>query len=301
MKKPVSEFMPTAPSMKAVFAILIAVGLYALQDLLVKLLPKEISLVEIFFFRSLFGFIFIIPMILREKHPQPFKTQQPVWHLVRCVATLCSTLCFISAFRLMPLAEAYAITFSAPIFMSFFAILLLGEPSSYQRWLAVFLGFCGVLIMFRPGPPEANPGSLIALGGGIFHAISQLLTRKLTQKDSLSLVITSFTVLTFVVSGAMMPFYWQSYALETLLALTAIGILGCGAHFFMSWAFQLAPVSFIAPFDYAALLWGLLFDILIWGAFPDAFMICGVALVIFAGVYLVRKEQNRKIIVSLDS
>lgn len=281
--------------------MMMSVGLYAIQDVFIKILPEGLSLVEILFFRSLFGFIFIVPMITRENHPTPFKTDHPFLHLFRALATICSTYCFISAFRLMPLADAYAITFSAPIFMTFFAIVFLKERSTFQRWVALFLGFSGVILMFRPGPPEANSGSFIALCGGVFHAIAQLLTRKLSQKDSLSLIVTSFTVLTFVITGAVMPFYWQSYSLEILSYFAVIGILGCGAQYVMSQAFKLAPVTSIAPFDYSALLWGLLFDIMLWGAFPDFYMVSGVCLVILAGVYLIRSEGERNLSVSLDS
>ena len=150
--------------------------------------------------------------------------------------------------------------------------------------------------MFRPGPPEANPGSFIALAGGVFHAIAQLLTRKLSQKDSLSLIIVSFTVLTFIVTGVMIPFYWQPYSIQVLVSLAAIGTLGCGAQYMMSQAFKIAPVASIAPFDYAALIWGMAFDALLWHSFPDTYMVSGVSLVIFAGLFLIRSEQRKALL-----
>ena len=277
---------------RAVLLIMASVGLYAVQDVLIKVMPSEFSLVEIIFFRSLFGVFFIIPMIRREKHPHPFQTKHPILHFMRASATVLATFCFICALRLMPLAEAYAITYSAPIFMTLFAILFLKEKSTIQRWGTLFLGFIGVLVMFRPGPPEANPGSFIALAGGIFHAIAQLLTRKLSQEDSLSLIIVTFTGLSLIITGAMMPFYWQSYPIEVLLSLAVAGVLGCGAQYMMSQAFQIAPVASIAPFDYAALIWGMVFDAFLWSSFPDIYMISGVFLVILAGLFLIRSEQK---------
>ncbi len=299
MKIPASKVtLPDTPSKafsshsKAVFFMMFAVGLYAIQDVFAKTLPPNISLVEILFFRSVFGLLFIVPMILKERHPHPFRTKYPVQHFLRALATIIATYCFISAFRMMPLAEAYAITFSAPIFMTFFAILFLKEKSTFHRWFSLFLGFTGVLIMFRPGPPEANPGSLIALTGGVFHAVAQLFTRKLSQEDSLSLIIISFTLLTFILTSIAMPFYCQAYSIKIMISFSAIGFLGCAAQYVMSKALQLAPVASIAPFDYAALLWGLLFDALIWHSFPDVFMCSGVTLVIIAGLFLIRSEQK---------
>lgn len=286
--------MPENAYVRAVFFMILSVGVYAVQDVFIKMLPAELSLVEILFFRALFGIFFIIPMVRAEKHPRPFYTKAPLLHLIRSGATVMATLCFIYSFRTMALADAYAITFSAPLFMTFFAILFLKERSTPQRWGALILGFTGVLVMFRPSLPQANWGSFIALAGGIFHAVAQLLTRKLAQKDSLSLIIISFTLITAGVTGILMPFYWQSYSSEVLLSFTFIGILGCAAQYGMSRAFKLAPVASIAPFDYSALLWGMGFDAALWHVLPDAYMICGVSLVIFAGLFLIRSEQKRQ-------
>lgn len=279
---------------RAVMFMFSSVFLYGLQDTFVKNLPSSVSLVEIVFYRSLFGFITIFFMMRLEKKTwgkNLFKTDRPFAHFLRCLFSTATIFCFILSFRMIPLADAYAFSFSTPLFMAFLAPFILGEKVSLQRWVAVTFGFMGVLIMLRPGFGDFRTGSYIALLGGIFYAFQLMYTRDLSKKDSNTLIVSSFALMCLVVSGALMPFYAQMLDLKIILMFITLGVLGMGGQFSMAQAFRLAPVSAIAPFDYAALLWATFLGYVFWNDLPDGFMIAGALCVTVAGIYLIRHER----------
>lgn len=280
----------------AIMMMMFSVAMYATQDVFVKLLPPEISVVQICFFRALFSFIPIGLLAFAENPGTLFKTDQWGLHFWRSLFALFALFCFIAAFRMIPLAEAYTLTFSCPFFMTALCIPLLKEKVPYWRWLAVFTGFSGVLIMMRPGAGVLQIGSLFAIAGGFFYAISLILVRKLSHhhQDSNTLIVATFCLLSVLLLLPLLPFVWQPMDLQTTLRLVLIGILGGTAQYGMTQAFRLAPVSQIAPFDYAALLWALGFGYFIFNEVPDTIMIFGGMLIVGAGLLILRSESREQ-------
>ena len=276
----------------AVMFMMISVATYATQDVVVKLLPPEITIIQICFFRGIFSFIPIMVMVIFEKEKRFLKTDQPGLHVLRTIASSLSLLCFISAFRLIPLTEAYAITFSCPLFMTLLCIPILKEKVSSQRWLAVIVGFIGVLVVMRPGQDAIHIGGIIALFGGLFYAVSLILIRHLSDRDNNTMMILTFNIMSTLICGALLPFNWVDFDLSLLPHFLLIGILGGSAQYAMTQAFRTGPVSAIAPFDYVALLWAVGYGYFIWDDIPDAYVIVGSLLIVGAGIYIVRHEKK---------
>ncbi|MFN7709376.1 MAG: DMT family transporter [Holosporales bacterium] len=275
----------------AVLFMMLSVGLYAVQDVIVKSLPTELHVVQISFFRSFFAFIPIFVIGYYERRQRIFKSQWPIGHLVRATLSFLALLCFIHAFRTMPLANAYTFTFTAPLFLTLFSAPLLREKVSPARWGAVVVGFSGILIMLRPSG-GLSMDSLIALGGGVFYGLSLVYVRSLSSTDSNTLIVLTFTLLSTFLSGLALPWFWQPMTLTTLALFACVGTLGGLAQYAMTQAMRLAPVSSIAPFDYAALLWAVLFDWIFFTTKPDVWMLLGGSIIIGAGLFLAKREKT---------
>jgi drug/metabolite transporter (DMT)-like permease len=277
----------------AVGMMMLSVTTYACQDVFVKLMPSHISVMQICFFRSVFAMLPIIAFTIREDPRTVFKTDQWGLHFWRSLFSCLALFCFISAFRLIPLADAYTLTFSCPLFMTALCIPLLRETVPFWRWLAVLTGFGGVIIMMRPGYGVLEPGGLFALAGGFFYAISQVLVRKLSHhhQDSNTLIVITFTIMSGLLTVPFLPFVWQPLNAELLAKFALIGVLGGVAQYAMTQALRLAPVSKIAPFDYAALLWAVGFGYFIFHEIPHVYTVFGALLIIGSGFVIVRSEK----------
>lgn len=278
----------------AVAMMMMSVAAYATQDILVKLLSPEIHVMQICFFRAVFALIPIVAFTMMENQQTVFKSNQWYLHFWRSLFACLSLFCFIASFRLIPLAEAYTLTFACPLFMTALSIPLLKEKVPLWRWATVITGFIGVIVMMRPGLGVLDTGGLFALIGGLFYAISLIFVRKLSHdhKDSNTLIVSTFTLLSILLTLPFLPFVWQPINFETMSRLALIGILGGTAQFAMTQAFRLAPVSKIAPFDYAALIWAVAFGYIFFGDIPDIFMIAGTMLIIGSGLVVIRSESK---------
>ncbi len=275
----------------AVLFMMLSVGLYAIQDVIVKSLPAELHVVQITFFRSFFAFIPIFVIGYYERKQRIFKSEWPVGHMIRAILSFLALLCFIHAFRTMPLANAYTFTFTAPLFLTLFSAPLLKERVSLARWGAVLGGFSGILIMLRP-EGGLSVDTMIALGGGFFYGLSLVYVRSLSSTDSNTLIVFTFTLLSTLLSGLALPWFWQPMTWLTVAFFAAVGTLGGLAQYAMTQAMRLAPVSSIAPFDYAALLWAVAFDWLFFATKPDLWMLLGGSIIISAGLYLAQSEKK---------
>lgn len=277
----------------AVIMMMLSVAAYATQDVLVKLLPPEITIVQISFFRALFAFIPIFILGWMEYRPGLMKTTQWPLHIWRSLFSSLALLGFIGSFRLIPLAEAYSLSYSCPLFMTALSIPLLNEKVSVWGWATIMTGFAGVIVIMRPDAGLLDVGGGFALVGGMSYAISLIFVRSLTHhhRDSNTLIVTSFTLICCLLLLPFLPFNWVPMDQHTFGMLTVIGILGGSAQYAMTQAFRMAPVSKIAPFDYVSILWAVGFGYFIFGEVPEIYVILGGLMIIGSGLVILRSEK----------
>ncbi|MCE2951987.1 MAG: DMT family transporter [Alphaproteobacteria bacterium] len=276
---------------QAVLLMMLAIGFYALQDVCVKSLPSSIHLVEILFWRSVFALPILLLLVKTERHPNPWHTQKPLHHLLRALFSSIATLFFIASFRQMPLGDAYALTFSAPLFMALLGALLLKENPPPHRWQAVFMGFVGVWVICEPSLDTPSL-YLIPLVGGLFHGLAQLSLRGLTKEDSTSLIVATLLGTSLFLCAPLMFQHSWNYSTHELTLFMGVGLLGGFAQWLMTHAFRKASLTFLAPFDYIALLWGIGFDFALWHHRPSQYLMGGTCLILGANFYLMWQERR---------
>src|SRR5436190_16204129 len=173
--------LPAAPRQDAARGILLmlgAVAVFSTMDALIKYLTARYSPVQIIFFRNLFAFVPIFPVLARSGGLSLLRTRRAGSHITRAAMGLGAMVCFFTAFALMPLADVVAISLSAPIFVTAFSVPLLGEHVGLRRWMAVLVGFVGVLVMVRPGSAALNdPVLFLPLAGAVLYALALIARR----------------------------------------------------------------------------------------------------------------------------
>jgi drug/metabolite transporter (DMT)-like permease len=223
-------------------------------------------------------------------------TRRPFDHLGRAAVGMAALWCWFYAYRNMPLADAYALSFSAPLFMTALSMPMLGEPVGRHRWAAVLVGLAGVLIMVQPGSGVFGLSALVVLLSALLYALAMILLRALGATESTLRTVFYFTLFCTVVSAASLPFTGrlpQSWGDAGLLV--GIGLLGGVAQLFLTEAYRNAPVSIVAPFDYSAMLWAVLLGMAVFGDRPGWPVLSGAAVVIASGLYILHRESVRGI------
>lgn len=268
---------------------LLATLFFSLMSLSVRLASVEAPVGQIVFWRSAVALLPILAYLAwRRQLRQGLRTERPLAHVKRslygCAAMFFS---FLSIAHL-PLALATALSFLAPLIVVPIAVALLGERPGIVVVAATLLGFLGVGLMLWPAMvgPELAVGTLIGVGAGLACAATTALAKteikRLTATEAPAAIALYFAVVCAACGLATWPFGWTDVGHTALVALIASGVFGGFAHIAMTEAVARAPVSTLAPFEYTAMIWALLFDVLIFALWPDLSSIVGALLILTA-------------------
>jgi drug/metabolite transporter (DMT)-like permease len=272
---------------------LLAFGLYSTMDMMVKLVSARLRVTQLLFLGSAFALVPLMILVWRSGGWPQLKTQRLKWHLLRGVIGMLGGACSYYAYSRMPLADAYAIAFSAPLFITMLSVPLLREHVGWRRWTAVAVGFVGIIIMLRPGRGAIGLGSLAALGGALGYAASVLLMRHMRITETAAAQMVYPTVVSLLGMGFLMPWVWTPPTLLEWALLAATGTCGGTAGICLVTAYRGAPATVVAPFQYTQMLWGMGYGFVIWSQRPDRQMLLGAAVVICTGIYILHRETIR--------
>ncbi|WP_020594464.1 DMT family transporter [Kiloniella laminariae] len=278
----------------------------SVMDGIAKWLTASYSLISIILIRNTFSLPLTVALVIKSGGWQTLRCDRPWLLLARSALIIVTAGSFYAALPLMPLAEAFAITFVGPLFITILSVIFLGEKVGPHRWGVVFTGFCGVLVIFQPGTDAFQPAAFLPLIAAFFYAVLMIITRQL-RHHSTSAGITFWGTLTTVILALvalLLPwdaFAWTRPDNSDLLMILVMAIVATTAHFLTSQAYRIAPAAVIAPFEYTILLWGLLFGWFFWNEIPEAHVLIGAAVIVASGLYLIYRESRSMRKTVLDS
>ncbi len=277
----------------AILSSVSAVFCFSMVDALAKWLGQDYAAMQILFFRYVFGLLPVAVFVWRSGGLSALRTRRPGAHALRAGLLFVALLLFFEALQSLPLAEAIAVAFTAPLLVTALAGPVLGETVGARRWAAVIVGFIGALIMVRPGTAAFHPEALLVVGSAFSFSLLVLLTRRMTRTESAVSLLTYSTIFAGALSVPFLAQVWRPPAGEDLGLFVLIGIVGSVAAYLVILAYRHAPVSVLAPFDYTGLIWGALLGWLIWREQPDPPVWIGAAIVALAGLYVTRREAKQ--------
>ena len=171
----------TAPGIACIVA---AMMMLSLQDSLVKWLGATYPLHQIVLTRSLIASVVTLIVLAATARLALLRTRRWSLHLTRGLLLVITNSAFFLALVAMPIAEAVAMFFVAPLFITLLSALLLGERVGPRRLVAVLVGFAGVVIVVRPGSGLFGYVALLPVGAAATYAVMQIMTRRLGATDS---------------------------------------------------------------------------------------------------------------------
>ncbi|WP_158965060.1 DMT family transporter [Chachezhania sediminis] len=288
---------------RAVGLYLSSIFLFSVMSAMVKSLSEEIPAGELVFFRSFFGFPpIIILLVMRGQLSQGLRTKRPGAHVWRGLVGTSSMALMFGGLGLIPLPEATAIGYAAPIFTVILAALLLGEKIRMIRISAVGVGLVGVLIMIWPriggvmagnvAADMATVGALMVLGSTALRAVVQIHIRKMVKTENSSAIVFYFTLSSTVASLLTLPFGWVMPDWDTFLLMVLMGLLGGIGQILVTTSYRFGPASLIAPFDYSSMLFALVIGYVWFAEVPTLPMMAGAALVIAGNALVIWRERQ---------
>lgn len=283
-------------NLRGILLMIIAMGLFAVEDTLVKLASGGLPTGQILFMLGFAGApIFAIWGASKGASALTRAALHPAL-LWRNALEMIGTFGFVTALTLIPLSLASAILQAAPIIVTAGAALILGEAVGWRRWAAVILGFVGVLIILRPGAAGFDPNSLWAVLGVVGLAGRDLATRKMPAGLPTTTVATwgfasvgALGVLEMTTGGgAVWP---DGRGLGLVAAAMGIGLV---AYWCIIEATRAGDASAVAPFRYSRIVAALILGALVFDERPDIWMLVGAAIVVCSGLYTYLREGRLK-------
>lgn len=281
---------------RAAVFMLVAVGLFALMDAGLKLLSARYPPMQVSALRGFASLPFVAIWVLaslgpRRALPALLRVRWPL-HALRGVLGITMMAAFVYALRTLPLSTAYTIFFVAPLLITALSVPFLGERVGPRRWTAILVGFVGVLVVLRPtGDGIVSLAGLAVLMAAFGYAVSAITVRVLSRTDSKqSIVVWMLTSLALGAGALALP-DWVTVRSDDIALIFGVGIAGALGQYAITEAFRTGEASLIAPLEYSALLWGVLLDFSLWGVLPDGMTWVGAAIIVFSGLYLLRRER----------
>ena len=308
--------MSDAASRIAIIGISCAVGgsvMLSLNDLFIKQLSDDYALHQVILVRAFVGLAFILGyMRFAGLKLSSLKTRLPKLHLIRATIVMLSNVGYFLGLAAMPIADAAAIGFVAPILVTLISVVVLGERVGWHRWGAVIMGLVGVIILLRP-EGEFRWAAVLIRFSALCYASTQNMTRHMKETES-TVTINFYTQIAFIVVSVCMgvwvgdghlsgsgdaslaflfrPWIWPPMGDWVFFVGTGVSVAAGGM--LMGHAYRSNPPGLFAPFEYTSMPLAVIYGLVFFGTFPDAQGWIGIALIVGAGLYTLYRETVRR-------
>ncbi|MBL8711141.1 MAG: DMT family transporter [Rhodospirillaceae bacterium] len=311
--------------LRGIFCLCGGSFIFSLQDLVIKLMSDGYPLSQVLITRCL---VALIPLYLLLRFGggglRALRSRRYGLLLFRAGLLLGAYTTYYLAMATLPLAVVVALFFAAPLFIVVLSGPMLGERVGFARTVAAVIGFVGVVVIcFAPVGSEAptlgllgglrDPAALLAVVSALFYGLAALLIRKMAATES-GAVMASYQNVVFLMGAALiaivtnlgtdlsaeidhqsLDFLLRPWVVPTerdFLLMASTGIVGAVGSFLLTQAYRLAEANVVAPFEYTAILLAVVFGWMLWGEVPVPQTFLGIAMIIGAGLYVLREKRD---------
>lgn len=277
-------------------SVLIAAGLTVFAGLCfaglsaqVKFLSSDLHGFVITFWRNFWGLFFMLPWLMKQGLGDLSWPRIRMFSL-RSALSLASMLCGFTSLSYLTLANATALSFTAPLFATILAALVLGETVRRRRWSATLVGFIGVMIVMRPSVSGISFGETLALAGAFLTATVIIVVKQMSKTEPSNAIVAYMVLLLTPMSLVTALPFWAWPSAGDWPFVIGMGLAGTIGHVCWTRAISMADASVVVPFDYLRLVFTILIGIFAFAEHPDEFTLIGSAIIVLAGIYIARRE-----------
>ena len=287
-----------------ILCLCLGVLVFSIQDALIKAVAGTYPVGEALLIRAVVALPLLLIMVHRDVGLRALAS--PNWRFLAWRSTIlfASYCAYYLAIPAMPIADAAALFFTAPLIIMAMAGPYLGERVPWQSLAAGAAGLMGVIVMVNPGAGIFEWAALLSLASAFLYGFSQLMARKIGVVESATTMafyqnaayLVGALAITAVFAKAglpqsghpsldflMRPWVWPS--LNDFLMMGACGVIAAVGMTLLGQAYRLAPANRAATFEYTGLLWAPLWGFLFFAEVPDSGTLIGALLIVGAGIF----------------
>ncbi|MCH9671568.1 MAG: EamA family transporter [Gammaproteobacteria bacterium] len=277
-----------------IIAMLIVPGI----DGIAKWVSDSLSAGQVTWSRFVFQSLCLLPLALARRHLWARSSLR--WNAVRGLLLALTTGLFFFAIKFLPLADAIAIFFVEPLMLTLLSAVLLKESVGWRRYGAVVVGMVGALLIIRPSFAEVGWVAVLPLGAAGCFSLYLLITRRIAgEEDPVNMQFFVGVFGAAFMTGVLALGSVTGWAATTLTSptpfewtlLLGLGVIATGGHLLIVYAFQRAPASLLAPFQFVEIVGATLLGFVLFDEFPDAVTCLGIAIIVSSGLYVFHRER----------
>lgn len=306
--------MQMSATRRGILALTLGIAIFSVQDVILKLLSGDYPLHQAMLIRSLTALPFHLAIVWWFDGRLSTITTPGWWKmLARGLLNFVAYTAYYLGLAYLPLADTIALFFTSPLFITLTAVLFLGERVRFLTSVAVAAGFAGVLLIVKPGANGIDLAALLPILGALGYALSMIAARSLGRTESAAAMAFWGNVCFLLCALALSALYgsgafagashpslafltrgWVMPTLADLLLMASCGLIAAIGLTLLTYAYRVAPSATVAPFEYSFMFWGLLWGWIFWDNIPDGLAWIGIAVIIGAGLVVIRAPQTEK-------
>jgi drug/metabolite transporter (DMT)-like permease len=291
----------------------LGVLVFSLQDAIIKLVSGEFPVTEAVYIRSLVAVPLLAWFVHVEAGIGAIASPRFWWLTLRACALFISYTAYYLAFPALPLADAVALYFTAPLFITALAGPFLGEKVGWRSWAAIIAGLAGVVIMLRPGSSLFEPAALFSLLSAFLYGSSALMTRRLGVTEPAS-VMAFYQNIVFLAGAGCVALILQITGIHEakhpsldflvrpwtipngsdFMLMAGCGVIAAIGTMLLTHAYRIAEANLVSSFEYTGILWVPLWGFLLFGEVPRWSTVVGAALIVGSGIIALRRRDERQ-------
>lgn len=280
--------------MRPILLATLAIALLSCMDALIKAALGSLPVVQVSFMRFLIGSAVMMAVLAIRRPGWPGR-ESFLANGLRALLVVVTATSFFYALGQLPLAETLILSFISPAFTVLFAALLLGERVTWRILLSLVAGFAGVALIVSGGlgGPSTKTISLLGVAAvlvsAVGYAASNVLLRARAQRDPLLVIVGIQNIVPASLLATPGLWFWQAPQGMVWPLLGLIGLLGVAGHLVLARAYATAEATRLAPLEYTALIWAILFGYFAFGEMPGLHALAGAALIVGSAWLAVRR------------
>ncbi len=304
--------MQISATRRGILALTLGIAIFSVQDVILKLLSGDYPLHQAMLIRSLTALPFHLAIVWWFDGRLSTITTPGWWKmLARGLLNFVAYTAYYLGLAYLPLADTIALFFTSPLFITLAAVLILRERVGTAALVAVAVGFAGVLLVVKPGGSGFDLAALLPILGALGYALSMIAAGRLGRTESAAAMafwgnvcfLLCALILAAIYGGgafagashpslAFLTRGWLTPPVTDLLLMASCGLIAAIGLTLLTYAYRTAPSASVAPFEYSFMFWGVLWGWIFWDSMPDTLAWVGIAVIIGAGLIVVRKDPE---------
>ena len=273
--------------------MLLSMFVFSAVDTQAKFLTATIDPLQVVWMRQMGLFIGVVILLL-WRGGIVLKTARIGLQLGRGACAALSASLFIIGVSYVPLADAVAVTFIAPLLVTIMAALLLGEYVGIHRWTAVLIGFAGTLVIIRPGFDSFHPALLLPFSAAFLFAGRQIISRFLSGIDRTETTVAYTAIASTILLSLPLPFVWVNPQTQSeFLLILGMASMAAMGELLVIKALEIALAVVVSPMQYTIIIWSSFYGFMVFDQLPDIYTLGGTAIIILSGLYTLHRERLR--------